>query len=162
MWLDWAIQRREEGNPHQQHELQYEAHKCSHSGSCHRHVVKERWWTGRSSHFIYVAKSVVESRIERTRFSICCERTTTSSPRIFVELFMEARYLTRFLRCGFTSANVLPIMSPWELMPTLGALSQLTDTLAITPVDKLTNMFAGLDSNGEWEVSRWMKQSTSL
>ena len=53
-------------------------------------------------------------------------------------------------------------MASWELMPILCALSQFTDSLAVTTVDKPTNMLAGLDSNGEWEVSHWIKQSTSL
>ena len=73
-----------------------------------------------------------------------------------MEMFIRAKDLTPFLCVVVSHQQTFCRSCLFENWCT-----QFTDSLAITTVDKLTNMLAILDPNGEWEVSHWMKQSKS-
>ena len=84
MLLDCVIQLCEEGNLHQQHEMHSEAHQEAQVVQVTTEVMldalegrlidmssKRDDGRGASSYFMYVAKSVAETRIKMIQFSIC-------------------------------------------------------------------------------------------
>ena len=90
-----------------------------------------------SSYFMYIAKSVVQSRIERMRLG---ERLPP--PRAAVS--HHKRFADHdFLGIDAHTVCSVTVQTHWQ-----------------SP-HKLTNMLVGLDLNGDWEVSHLMKQSIS-